>query len=128
MVVEPVLPLLTLATAILMLAPILWIASSLSGVVGARALQLVVAAAKLVAVPLLHLLLTADDLALLHWRNNKSATLLIAQFLWIASSLIGVVGARALQLVAAAATLVAVPLLHLLLMADNLALLHWRNK
>jgi len=78
-VVVHVLPLVKLVTATLMLAPVLWIATSLSGVVGARALQLVAVAVKLVAVPLLHLLFTADNLALLHWRNKKFATLLIAQ-------------------------------------------------
>jgi len=78
-VVERVLPQLKLVTATLMLAHLLWIAPSLSGAVGAHALQLVAVATKLVAVPLLHLLLTADTLALLHWQNNMPATLFIVQ-------------------------------------------------
>jgi hypothetical protein len=46
-----------------MLVQLLWIALSLVGVTGARAPQLVEVARKVVAVPLLDLLLTVDILA-----------------------------------------------------------------
>jgi hypothetical protein len=58
---------MTQMTQIVMTMPqLLWIAPSLSGVLGARALHLVEVAHKLADVPLPLLLLTADILAPLH--------------------------------------------------------------